>query len=337
MMRSRTAILLRRERMETTLPTLIDLFIATKQTEGRSPKTTQWYKEKLLHFAKFSDNGQPAKLKDLNLDSARSFIASLQERDHRFANHPYRQKLEGGLSRRTVHGYVRTLKVFSGWLYEESFTASNLLERLKPPKVSQPVIEILSDEELDRILKSIHPNTFLGARQYLAFLLLLDTGIRASELCTLTLDNVHLDEDFLKVKGKGNKERLVPICTNTKKAIIRYLNTWRPEPATSQYCQLILTDKGQSLTPEALLQVVKRLGKKAGVPRLHPHLFRHTFAVKYLMNGGDVMTLKSILGHTTLAVTQVYMHLADVHVRIQHSKFSPADRLNIPSRKRSTK
>jgi site-specific recombinase XerD len=81
-------------------------------------------------------------------------------------------------------------------------------------------------------------------------------------------------------------------------------------------------------------QCIKRLGKRAGVPRLHCHLFRHTFSVRYLMNGGDVMTLKLILGHSTLEVTQMYLHLAEAHVRLQHHKFSPVDRLGIRTRRR---
>ena len=93
--------------------------------------------------------------------------------------------------------------------------------------------------------------------------------------------------------------------------------------------QVILSVDGTPLTYCALGHMIKRLGKKAGVPRLHAHLFRHTFAVRYLMNGGDVMTLRLILGHATLDVTQMYMHLAESHIKIQHHKFSPVDRLRI--------
>jgi site-specific recombinase XerD len=90
-----------------------------------------------------------------------------------------------------------------------------------------------------------------------------------------------------------------------------------------------LSVHGTPLTYQGFRQVIKRLGKAAGVPRLHPHLFRHTFAVRYLMNGGDIMTLKLILGHTTLEVTQMYLHLAEAHVQVQHNRFSPVDRLGL--------
>ena len=333
-MKGKTEELLRRERMDSKLSTLIDLFVATKQTEGRSEATVQWYRDKLMRFADFLHDGDIATISDVSLSTARAFVASLQHQERVYEDHPFRKPREGGLSSHTIHGYVRTLKVFSAWLFEEGFTAENVLERLKRPKVSAPVIEVLSDGELQQILASIEPRTVQGARQQLVFLLLLDTGIRASELCGIELDDVRLDQDCLKVRGKGNKERFVPICANTKKAILRYINTWRPEPASSQISNLVLSEDGYTLTSGALLQMIKRLGKRAGVPRLHPHLFRHTFAVKYLMNGGDVMTLKNILGHTTLTVTQMYMHLADVHVQTQHAKYSPADRLVIGRGKR---
>jgi site-specific recombinase XerD len=166
-------------------------------------------------------------------------------------------------------------------------------------------------------------------------MLLLDTGIRASELCTLTMANTHINEGYIKVRGKGDKERHVPIGNSLKKALIRYINAWRPEPVEEGIDELILSVRGYPLTYDGLAQMIKRLGRRMDVPRLRAHLFRHTFAVRYLMNGGDVMTLRLILGHTTLEVTQGYMHLADSHVQVQHSKFSPVDRLGITRRRKS--
>ncbi|GAF82149.1 unnamed protein product [marine sediment metagenome] len=138
-------------------------------------------------------------------------------------------------------------------------------------------------------------------------LLLLDTGVRASELCSLTLDNVALNEGYMKVTGKRSKERMLPFGTITKKALIRYISTWRLEPESDSVDEVILSVAGTPLTYAGLSKAIKRLGKRAGVPRLHAHLFRHTFAVRYLMNGGDVMTLRLILGHTTLDVTLPFM------------------------------
>jgi site-specific recombinase XerD len=305
------------------------MFAATKKTEGRSPKTVLWYKEKLAAFERFLTDGEPAKLKEFTLEVTRDFIAELQDKTSRFSDHPNRPEAEGGLSTHTIHGYVRTLKVFSTWLYEEGFTRVNVLAKLKRPKVSEPVIEILSDEEINRLFSVINPNCVLGARQYVICLILLDTGIRASELCGLRMEDIHLEESYIKVLGKGNKERIVPISNTTKKALIRFTNAWRTEPATQEITNLILSEDGLPLTIGALLQLIKRLGKKAGIPRLHPHLLRHSCAVKSLLNGIDLQSLRLILGHTSIGVTEKYLHLTAAHVQVQHRRYSPVDQLNL--------
>jgi site-specific recombinase XerD len=233
---------------------------------------------------------------------------------------------------------VRALKAFSAWLCDEGFSRSDVLARLKRPKKELPIIDILTEAEIHRLINTINPACFLGSRLYAAVLLLLDTGTRASELRTLKTDDVRIEEGQIKVMGKGRKERILPICSNTKKALLRYLATWRPVLASEECDRVIVSDTGGNMTYSGLLQAIKRLGKKAGVPRLHPHLFRHSFAVKYLMKGGDVMTLRRILGHTTLDVTQIYMHLADTDIKTQHNKFSPVDGLDLKfGRKRSAK
>jgi site-specific recombinase XerD len=330
---SRTEQVLRREKMEATLPSLIDLFVATKKTEGKSRKTVTWYSEMLDKFSRFV--GTDGRIQDITLDNGRAFVAHLQDRTTRFNGHPKSHVLEGGLSIHTIHGYVRALKVFGTWLQEEGFLSKNPFVRLKRPKLPETIIEILSDEEIQGLLAHINPHCFLGARMLVVVSLLLDTGIRATELITLTIPNTDLDNDRIKVMGKGSKERIVPFGATAKKALLRYVTTWRPKPTMDKVDNLILSVDGLPLTYDGLAHLVKRLGERSGIPRLHAHLFRHTFAVNYLMNGGDVMTLKMILGHTSLDVTQVYMHLAASHVQLQHAKFSPLDRLGARTRKKA--
>ncbi len=144
---------------------------------------------------------------------------------------------------------------------------------------------------------------------------------------SLHLANTYIEQDYLKVLGKGDKERILPFGSTTKKALLRYIHTFRPEPIHEGVEQLILATDGSPLTYSGLAQAIKRLGKRTGVPRLHSHLLRHTFAVRYPINGGDIMTLRLILGHATLEVTQMYMHLAEAHVKVQHHRFSPVGRL----------
>lgn len=321
-------------KVEMSLPALIDLYILSKQIEGRSLKTLTWYRANLERFANFATNGHTPGLSDVSLNQARAFVAHLQGRTTRYEDHHMRPVKEGGLSPHSVHAYVRTLKAFGSWLVEEGYVDTHPFERLKPPKLPQTMIEVLSNEEIRSIVGVINPDTVLGARMHAMVLLLLDTGIRASELCGLTVDNTHLEDGYIKVRGKGNKERIVPFCNTTKKSLLRYLHTFRPEPASEGIEVLFLSVNGVQLTTSGLAQALERLGQAASVPRLHPHLFRHTFAVHYLMNGGDIMTLRLMLGHTTLEVTQMYLHLADSHVRVQHGRFSPVDKLELSGRKR---
>lgn len=318
----------------TPLTTLIDLYIMSKQIEGRSEKTLTWYRANLERFAEFMTNGHDPTLSDLSLEGARLFVADLQGKTTRYSDHEMRRVEDGGLSPHSVHGYVRTLKAFGSWLSEEGYASSHPFKRLKPPKLPETMIEILSDDEIMALVRSVNARSTLGARMYAIVLLLLDTGIRASELCTLTIDNTNLREGYIKVRGKGNKERMVPIGGATTKALLRYIQAFRPEPVGSGDSFVFLSDDATPLTYSGLAQALRRLGKAAGVNRLHAHLFRHTFAVRYLMNGGDIMTLRLILGHTTLAVTQMYLHLAEAHIQVQHNKFSPVDRLDIGSRRR---
>lgn len=307
--------------MEIKLSDLVSLFIDTRATENKSRQTLLWYRKRLGHFLRFV--GDEATIKDLNLQNARSFVAHLQAKDSRYQNHPIAPTQEGGLSQHTIHGYVRALKAFSRSLTTEGFFNRDPLERLNRPKLPQTVIETLTDEEIKRLLASINPNCMLGARALVIVVMLLDTGIRASELLSLTLGNTDLSGDRLKVMGKGSKERIVPLSPAAKKVLMRWLSTFRPEAQDPHFEEVLLSAEGTPLSYTALAHIIKRLGEKAGVDRLHAHLFRHTFAVRYLVAGGDAFTLRSILGHNDISTTQVYMHLADAQVAVRYNAFSP--------------
>lgn len=319
---------LRKRKMDTSLTGLIEMFATTKATEGKSPQTITWYQRRLKVYAAFL--GPQATLRDISLASAREFIAQLQARQTRYAHHPLAPEREGGLSPQTVHGYVRCLKVFTAWLTDEGFLPQNVLLKLRRPKVPETMIEVLSDKEIASIFESISPNCPLGSRMHTIFMLLLDTGIRAEELCTLTLENTNLDQNYIKVLGKGNKERKVNFGANTKKALLRYLTLYRP---VSEEKTLFLTNEGHPMTYSALAHIIKRIGRRTGVERLHTHLFRHTFAVRFLCNGGDLITLKTLLGHVDVSITQIYLKLTQQNIAEVYSRNSPMDRFDFKKKR----
>ncbi|MCL5998692.1 MAG: tyrosine-type recombinase/integrase [Chloroflexi bacterium] len=320
---------LRKKKMDTTFEGLIDLFVATKQTEGKSPFTTSWYRRRLRAVAAFL--GPKATLKDLTLANARAFVAHLQARETRYEGHTTHPLQGGGLSAATIHGHVRALKAFSSWLAEENFIPMNVLTKLRRPKLPETLIEVLSEEEIEKIFTSINQNCALGARTYTMCWLLLDTGIRASELCTLTVENTNLEHNFIKVVGKGNKERRVNFGMNTRKVLLKYLTFWRPQ---TEEKTLFLSNEGAPITYSGLAQMITRVGKRTGIERLHCHLFRHTFAVKFLVSGGDLMTLKTLLGHTEISVTQRYLKLTQQNVAEVYSRHSPMDQMQFKKKQK---
>jgi len=161
---------------------------------------------------------------------------------------------------------------------------------------------------------------------------MLDTGIRASELCTLRLDRLNLADGSAKVTGKGNKERVVYFANGAKKALIYYLNTARPETS----CPFVFVNEdGGPLSYNALKLIYLRLANKSGVERLHPHLLRHSCAVRYLIaSKGDVVGLQRKLGHTDIQTTTVYLHLSQQYDRSQSNEFSAVDALGLGTKKK---
>ncbi|MBR2460679.1 MAG: tyrosine-type recombinase/integrase [Clostridia bacterium] len=153
------------------------------------------------------------------------------------------------------------------------------------------------------------PSTFNGLRDYTVCTLMVDSGLRLHEIVTLERKHVHLDERYLIVTGKGDKQRIVPFGDFTARTLRAYddaRKSWCPPIAS-----FFVTVDGEPMIDTTLKDVFRRLKERSGIPRLHPHLLRHTFATKYLGNGGDVYTLQRILGHTTLDMVKKYLHLSN--------------------------
>jgi site-specific recombinase XerD len=198
------------------------------------------------------------------------------------------------------------------------------------PKV---LIEPLNEDELRKITLCIPQHTADGARNFAIVLTFVDTGVRLAELVNLKLEDIDFGVGRFTVFGKGGEERSVPIGITAKRAMVRYIEHFRPEPVNPRQGQLFLTGAGNPLSRNSVSRLVGRLAKRADVPRLHPHLFRHTFAVRYLVNGGDVFTLQKILGHESLEMTRRYVKLASVDVVERHRICSPVDNLGIAYQK----
>jgi len=301
---------------ELELNKLIIHFAQCNKSEAKSPKTVSWYTETLKEYTKFlAASGRECALGELSVASVRDFIISQQGK---------------GLSRYTVQGRVRDLKAFSSWLFREGYTPENLLTRIKLPKVPIRVIEPLTPMEIDTLVSYQNQLTALGSRDVALLIAFLDTGVRLSELSNLTFEDAHIEQGYLKVVGKGNKERIVPLGGLSQRILYRYLFHFRPEPYSPTDNYLFLTLDGKQLTPNAIRLILTRWGKNAGVPRLHAHLCRHSFATSFLnQKCGDVFRLQQILGHTSLEMVRRYVHYSSAQDMMQGHVSSPVDRLGI--------
>lgn len=222
----------------------------------------------------------------------------------------------------SVAGYVRALRAFGNWLAAEGAAEARALRSLARPRVPRKVITPLADDELRRLLGAART-----ARDRAILLLLLDTGLRVSELVWISLADLRPDGS-LKVLGKGARERLVPVGAAARGAIGRYLDE---RGRLAPEAPLFLGEAGERLTVSGVQQLLGRLKARAGIgARCNPHTFRHTFAHRYLVNGGDVFSLQRILGHASLDMVRRYVALADLDVANRHRVASPADRLLRP-------
>jgi site-specific recombinase XerD len=301
---------------ELELDKLILHFAQSNKAEGKSPKTIGWYTEMLTGFTRFlTASGERPVLKEFNIVSVRKFVIHEQERE---------------ISPYSVQGQVRALKAFASWLCDEGYTSERVLQNLKLPKVPINLIEPLTNAEIDQLVNYQNPLTAIGCRDIAILIVMLDTGVRLSELCDLSFEDAHIEQGYLKVMGKGRKERMVPIGASAQKMLWRYIIHFRPETMVKDDNYLFLTLDGKPLRANAVKLLIKRWGKKAGVPRLHAHLCRHTFATNYLIhNCGDVFRLQQILGHTTLEMVRRYVHYASSQAMINSKSSSPMDHMGI--------
>lgn len=210
-------------------------------------------------------------------------------------------------SAKTVLNYHIGLAALWTWATREGLAERHIVRLVTKPRPQQIVVEPFTHEEIKAMLGSLGRHK---DRDRALLLVLLDTGVRASELCAMTRETIDLTNRRVKVLGKGNKERVLPFSPRTASALFEYLGQETGQPF--------------QFTRTSLAHLIKAIGKRAGV-RAHPHRFRHTFAVTYLRNGGDPYTLQEILGHSTMEMVKTYLSLAQIDLDTAHLKASPVE------------
>jgi integrase/recombinase XerD len=316
---------------------LMDAKIAEQSLRYIALKT-----QRLGYFVGWCESQGAVDLEMVTSNVVRGFIVHLQGVKAQELN-PRRPTQDRTLSPLTVKGYRTIIDAFFGWCKKEGFLGGRDIPTRTIPqqKIPQYVIETFTPEQLAAMLDACETTSPIGFRDYTILLMLMDTGIRASELCGLTLDHVY--EDYIKVFGKGAKEREVGIAPTASRALWKYIHQYRSAfHPLEQERHVFLGIGGVSLLRSGLYQALERVGEKAGVDgvRLSPHTFRHTFAVNYLKNGGDVFKLSRILGHTEMQTTQIYLKdFQSRQARLEHAQFSLVERFKLgkQSQKRKQK
>jgi len=300
-------------------------------TEGKSQRTITIMGTAIRVFTMFLESqGWSIDARDIGPLEIRAFILYLQQVPC-FTHHKFTGPQTKHLSGHTINTYMRSLRAFWSWLMREEIITVNPFIKVRIPKAPVIIIATYSLQQLDNLLKCIDISTRAGFRDWTIILLLLDTGLRVSELASLKLEKVDLEVGMLRVIGKGNKERTVPFGTRVQKALWKYLERYRYPPANPLCTNVFLNQNGEPYTVDRVRYMICRRAKIAGIHgvRSSPHTFRHTFAITYLRNGGDVFSLQRILGHSSLEIVRMYVNLAEVDIKASHRKFSPADNMQI--------
>jgi integrase/recombinase XerC/integrase/recombinase XerD len=289
-----------------TLQSAIDEFLIDQQVRGNTPRTVQGYRQRLGIFLNFTGD---IFVDEISLPLCKRYYLYLTQKN---------------VTSITVQTYIRGLRAFLTWCYNEEYIEENIPTRFKLPKAQRKTIDVLTDDEVRRLFACFNLRTMTGARNYAICALMLDSGLRLNEVVTLEAGAVHVAEGYAIVNGKGNKQRMVPLGLNAKRALIRYMGRVPPrEPKTN----LFVKDQLLPLKQSTVIQLFRKLKKKANIPRLHPHLLRHSFATRYLEHGGDIYSLQQILGHTSLEMVKRYVHLLPSKTIGGFPQFSPLDNL----------
>ncbi len=283
-----------------------------------SASTVRDYRHTFERFLKFQRDTPVDQVSRLDIER---FMASLN-----------------GLSKKTRLNYHIGLSALWTWMVDEGLVDVHIVRQVKKPKPEDPAIKPLSEQDVKLLLASVefskpyirlfqkepcvHRNPNWLRNKTMIFVLL-DTGVRSSELCSLTIKDLDLRNKEIEIKAssaKGKKGRVIPITAKTAKLLWRYLAT-RSE--AEKMDPLFASRMGLELGRDGLGLMLRRLGQKAGVEKVHPHRFRHTFAINYLRNGGDGFTLQRILGHSDMAMTRRYLQIAREDLAIRHHSASP--------------
>ena len=284
---------------------MYEMFILEQEYRNNSPVTISWYKDQLTEFFDWLISEDPA---DLNLLKFKQYGVFLKSQTKRNGDK---------LSSSSVHGAMRAVKAFYNFCIGEDYL-DDFSRQLRLPKVHSKEQLILDDQEILLLLKVLDNSAARNNQRNRCFvLLMLDSGLRRGEIPRININDISFPTRSMIVRGKGSKQRLIPMGEKTCSQLLDYRLRFRSAAGGSE--PFFLDQNGNRCSDNLVKLVFQRLKEETGIERLHPHLLRHTFATYYLADGGDLETLRLILGHSNIHTTQMYLHLA-FNLKLQRSR-----------------
>jgi integrase/recombinase XerD len=232
----------------------------------------------------------------------------------------------GGIAASSLRIEVIALKIFFRWLAARGLRKGDPAEPVLPPRAEQLLPDTMNHEEVRRLLEGITGTTPLDVRDKAMLEIFYASGLRVSEVTSARLENLSLEEGWIRVTGKGRKTRLVPVGGAARDAVGTYLDSARPKLVKKKTQSFVFLNRnGGRLTTARVWQIVKKRAALAGLDpkKVHPHLLRHSFATHLLAGGADLRVIQEMLGHADIATTQIYTHVDQRRLRQTHKKFHP--------------
>lgn len=282
-----------------------------KLEKNLSQNTVVSYKNDINAFISFLKDSSVDDPSNITSDHIRNFFKVIKEL---------------GLSGSSSARYFSSLKGFFLYLLKNKYILKNPIEKITAPKISKKLPGVLNIPEIEKILSAPEVEDKLGLRDKTILELFYACGTRVSELINLKVNDLFLDDEIIRVFGKGSKERLIPIGSSAIKWIGEYLKKSRPllMKKSKSENNLFLNARGTKLSRMGVWKIIDRYVKEAGIrKKVHPHTFRHSFATHLLEGGADLRAVQEMLGHADISTTQIYTHIDRDYIKQVHKQYHP--------------
>tara|TARA_B100000579_G_scaffold225919_1_gene185025 strand:+ start:1134 stop:2033 length:900 start_codon:yes stop_codon:yes gene_type:complete len=235
------------------------------------------------------------------------------------------QRFSNGISSRSNMRLISSLKKFFLYLYSHNFLKTNPTENIETPRKIKSLPHTIGIDQVDKLLNAPNIDTRFGSRDKAMLEILYACGLRVSELVSLKFSQVNMESNFLRVLGKGNKERIIPINDYALSFLKKYIDNFRKDFITSKKTDaLFLSNRGAEMTRHSFWHILKKYASQVGIEEhLSPHTLRHAFATHMINNGADLRVVQLLLGHSDLSTTQLYTHIAKNELKELHCRNHP--------------